>query len=178
MSRPPSRVRACSTRLSGSPGFDTSAAAQPAALIALPDFSIAAASRDEMKTFAPSSSSASAQARPSPLLAAVTSARRSFSPRSIPELWLAARIHVPLGDVLEAIRRLDDLVDPHAVNATRDRVVVVGGVKEYRGRSVGHQHLEVDIGRKTRLGVDGRAPVLEVAVDQTPATRVSEVQAA
>src|SRR5882762_2814022 len=91
MSRPPSEARACSTRLSGSPGFETSAATQPVALIALPVLSIAAASRDEMKTFAPSISSASAHARPSPLLAAVTSARRSFSPRSTGEIYLPAR---------------------------------------------------------------------------------------
>src|SRR5712692_1080718 len=124
MSRPPSVARACSTRPSGSPGFETSAAAHPAALIALPADSIAAASRDEMKTLAPSAPSASAHARPRPLLAAATRARRSFSPRSIVELSLAARVDVPLRDVLEAIGRLDDLVHPHAVNALRHRVVI------------------------------------------------------
>src|SRR6266853_5709009 len=80
MSRPPSLPRAWSTRASGS--LETSPAAQPTALIALPVASIAAASRDEMKTPAPSTTSASAHARPRPLLAAVTRARRPFSPRS------------------------------------------------------------------------------------------------
>src|SRR5579859_225889 len=82
MSRPPTADTAASTSASGRPGSETSAADQPAALIARPVASIPAGSREEMYTRAPSSASAAAQARPSPLLAAVTSARLPSSPRS------------------------------------------------------------------------------------------------
>jgi hypothetical protein len=84
MSSPSSFVRASLTRASGA--VDTSPAIQPAALMDLPVASIAAGSRDEIKAAAPSAISASAHARPRPLLAAVTSARRSFSPRSTRQL--------------------------------------------------------------------------------------------
>src|SRR3981081_1472045 len=176
MSRPPSLGRASSTTLSGSPGFEMSAAAHPAALIALPVDSMAAASRDEMKTWEPSAASASAQARPNPLLAAVTNARRSVSPRSISRLSLACRVHVPLGDVHEPVCGLDTLIYGHTVHPLRHRVVVVRRVKEDGRRCVGHQRLEVDVRAQPRLRVDRAPPVLEVAVDQPPPPGVREVQ--
>src|SRR5713226_1188448 len=82
-SSPDSRVIAALTSASGSPGRETSEASQPAALICAAVLSIETGSRDEMKTSAPSPISASAQARPNPLLAAVTRALRPFNPRSI-----------------------------------------------------------------------------------------------
>src|SRR5260370_5392947 len=131
-SRPPRRVTAAATSASGSPGLDTSDASHPVALICLAVFSIEAASRDEMKTFAPSPMSASAHARPNPLLAAVTSALRPFSPRSIAFSLDLVGVDVPLRHVLETIPRLDNAVHVHAMHALRERVVVVGRVEEDR----------------------------------------------
>src|SRR5258708_13883964 len=123
-SRLGSPATAALTRPSGSPGLETSAATQPAAPICFAVLSIEAASRDEMKTSAPSAISASAHARPTPLLAAATKAPRPFKPRSIFSL-LSAGVDVPLRHVLKSIARLDHAVHVHAMHALRDRVVVV-----------------------------------------------------
>src|SRR5437899_11115276 len=126
MSRPGIRVIAALTRASGSPGFETSADSQPAALICLAVLAIEVSSRDEMKTSAPSPINASEHARPRPRLAEVTSALRPFSPRSIPSPLLSrAGVHVPLGHVLEALDGLDDAVDWHAMDPLRDRAGVM-----------------------------------------------------
>src|SRR5713226_9500598 len=167
-SRPDSRVIAALTSASGSPGRETSEASQPAALICLAVLSIEAASRDEMKTSAPSPISASAQARPNPLLAAVTRALRPFSLRSI-GLSLLVRVDVPLSHMLETIPRLDDAVHVHAVHALGERVVVVRRVEKDRRRRIGHLGLEVKInGQSSRL-IDGGSAVLEILVDDAPA---------
>src|SRR2546421_11332992 len=78
---------------------------------------------------------------------------------------LSARVHVPIGDVLEAVGRLDRLVHVHPVHALRDRVHVVAGVQEDRRREVGHDHLEVDVDGQARWWVDRGAAILEVLVD-------------
>src|SRR5258706_8261618 len=134
-SRLGSRATAALTSASGSPGLETSAATQPAAPICFAVLSIEAASRDEMKTSAPSTISASAHARPSPLLAAATKAPRPFKPRSIFSL-LSAGVDVPLRHVLKPIARLDHAVHVHAVYALRDRVVVMRRVEEDPGRRI------------------------------------------
>src|SRR5712692_3013398 len=178
-SRPDSRVVAALTSASVSSARETSAGDQPAAPISFAVRSMATESRDEMNTSAPSAISASAHARPNPLLAAVTSALRPFSPRSIASLLpLAARVDVPLRHVLEAILRLDDVVHAHAMHPLRDRVVVVRRIKKDRGRRIGHLGLEVKVSRQAGGLVDCCKPVLEILVYQTPPARVREVEGA
>src|SRR3989475_12370360 len=75
---------------------------------------------------------------------------------------LSARVHVPVGDVLEAVGRLDRLVHVHPVHALRHRVHVVARVEEDRRRDVGHDHLEVDVHGQARGRVDHGATVLQV----------------
>src|SRR3989442_789028 len=84
---------------------------------------------------------------------------------------LSARVHVPVGDVLEAVGRLDRLVHVHPVHALRHRVHVVARVEEDRRRDVGHDHLEVDVNGQARGPVDHGATVLQVLVDDPPPTR-------
>src|SRR5205807_3992609 len=96
----------------------------------------AASSRAATKTSAPSRASASAQARPSPRLAAVTSALRPWSPRSI-----SAR-KVPVGHVLETVDGVDDGVEVRAADPPVDRVLVVGLVEEQGRRRAGEQGLK------------------------------------
>src|ERR1700730_6926738 len=175
-SRPGSLVTADLTRASGSPGFDMSAASQPAALICLAVLSMDTGSRDEMKTSAPSAISASAHARPSPLLAAVTNAPRPFSPRSIASLLSPAGVDVPLRDVLKAISRLDDAVHMHAVHALGDRVVVVRRVEKDRRRRVDELGLEIEIRGQSSRRVDRGQAVLEILIDKAPSARVREVE--
>src|SRR5438105_6827396 len=82
MSRPAKAPAAALTRASTSARLVRSAAWWPAAPIWPARPANAPASREEMKTSAPSRASASAQARPRPLLAAETRARLPFSPKS------------------------------------------------------------------------------------------------
>src|SRR5690242_6313225 len=89
---------------------------------------------------------------------------------------LSRRVHVPVGHVLEALERLDRLVEVHPVHALGDRVLVPPRVEEDRRRRVRHQCLEIDVGGQSGLRVEGVAAVLEVLVDQTPAARIGEVE--
>src|SRR5260370_610338 len=78
----PSRLTRAPHALPGQPYRERSPASQAFAVISCPVALIDAASRELMKTPAPSAMSASARARPSPLLAAATTARRPPTPRS------------------------------------------------------------------------------------------------
>src|SRR5438093_4444193 len=176
MSRAPRRSIASLTRASGSPAFERSRADEPAAPISSAAASIDFGSRELMNTAAPSAASASAQARPRPLLAAVTSALRPFKPRSMPKIVLPTcgevpakpaeglprGVDVPVGHVLEPIVRLDRLVEVHPVHPLRDGVLVAARVEKDRRSEVGHQHLEVDVRRQPLRRLEGRPPVLQV----------------
>src|SRR6266536_2191090 len=91
-------------------------------------------------------------------------------------LQLPRGVYVPVGDVLEPVVWLDRLVRADAVHALRHGVLVAARVKEDRGRRVGHLHLEVEVGGQARRRVDRGATVLQILVDQTPASRVREVE--
>src|SRR5438045_9379787 len=106
---------------------------------------MAAGSLDEMYTRAPSPTSASAHARPIPLLAAVTRARRPFSPKSMKKGTSARDVDVPVGDVAKAVERLDRLVHMDAVHTLRHRVLVPPRVQKAGRRRVGPPHLKVDV---------------------------------
>src|SRR2546428_9831367 len=84
---------------------------------------------------------------------------------------LSARVHVPVGDVLEAVGRLDRLVHVHSMHALPDRVYVMAGVQADRRREVGHDHLEVDVHGQARRRVDRGAGGLQGPVDDFPAAR-------
>src|SRR5438309_11170570 len=155
-----------------------SAASQPAALICLAVLAMETGSRDEMKTSARSVISASAHARPNPLLAAVTSAPRPFSPRSISSSPLPAGVDVPLRHVLKTISRLDDAVHVHAVHTLRDRVVVVRRIEEDRGCRVDELGLEIEIRGQSGRRIDRGQTIFEILVDEAPTPRVREIERA
>src|SRR5260370_17655328 len=157
-SRPPSCVIAALTNASGSVGLDTSDASQPAALICFAVPSIETGSREEMKTSAPSPISASAQARPNPLLAAATRALRPFNPRSI-RLCLLVRVDVHLGPMLETIPSLHDALHVHAVHALGERVLVVRRGEKDRRRRIRHLGLDVKINGQSSGLIDCGSPL-------------------
>ena len=100
----------------------------------------------------PASMAVSAVAVPNAIVAvaAVTASFNVNTESTTRTPWhLPGRVHVPVRHVLEPVVRLDRLVHVHAVHPLGDRVLVPPRVEEDRGCLVRHQHLEVDVGRKT-----------------------------